>query len=53
MPPPAAAGGTSPKLPRAPIQDKATTTEIRTSHVPFISRPDVVANVIRDAAESP
>jgi pimeloyl-ACP methyl ester carboxylesterase len=32
---------------------KATTTEIRTSHVPFISRPDVVAKVIRDAAESP
>ena len=31
----------------------ATTTEIRSSHVPFISRPDVVAKVIRDAAESP
>jgi len=31
----------------------ATTTGIRSSHVPFISRPDGVAKVIRDAADSP
>jgi pimeloyl-ACP methyl ester carboxylesterase len=31
----------------------ATTTEIRSSHVPFISRPGAVAKVIRDAAEAP
>jgi pimeloyl-ACP methyl ester carboxylesterase len=32
---------------------KATTIVIPTSHVPSVSRPDVVAKVIRDAAESP
>ena len=31
----------------------ATTTEIRSSHVPFISQPEAVAKVIRAAAEAP
>ena len=29
---------------------KATTTEVRTSHVPMLSKPDVVLDVIRKAA---
>jgi hypothetical protein len=31
---------------------KATTTEVASSHVPFLSHPTVVVRVIEDAAKS-